>query len=173
MLFRSFSKSTDEILEKVFLFCSIWTVGTIFTETFFAEKQRKIISYGVTGGISLIFTQILTSSMAKSTGEIEITFRFLGAYAITLILLSIYKSIRNAELKFEEYILKLFRDLFNMTTTYIILNIGIMMLTAIFVQLILDGKWRKHVRTIIDTIVWAILCAIHGVQLFRDFQKGN
>lgn len=151
---QNFPKSTEEMLEKIYLFCTIWAVGTIFTETFFVKKVKKTISYGLTGGISLFFTQILTSSMLKSTGE-ETTYRFLGAYLLVLILISIYQSIRNAGLKFEEYFLKLFRDVFNMTVVYIVLNIGMMLLTVIFVELILDGKYGSLMER-----VWILLSGL-------------
>lgn len=138
---QNFSKNTREILEKIYLFCIIWGVGTIFTETYFVKKSNKIISYGITGGISLIFTQILTATMTKSTGQMDAIYRMLFAYSILLILMSIYQSIQKAQLKFEEYVKQVFRDLFNITTTYIILNIGIILVTSIFVELILDGYY--------------------------------
>lgn len=135
---QDFSKNTEKVLEKIYMFCGIWTVGTFFTENFFKEKIKKIVSYVITGGVSLIFTHILLSNTTSDIIEHE-TFKILGAYVIILIILSIYKSIKNADLKFEEYCLRVFRDLFNTTTTYIILNIGISIVTTIFVQLILDG----------------------------------
>ena len=63
------------------------------------------------------------------------------AYFSVLILMSFYTSIQKANLKFEEYVRNVFRDLFHTTTTYIILNIGVMIVTSIFVQLILDGYY--------------------------------
>lgn len=175
---QDFSKSTEDWLEKIYLFCTIWGVGTFFTETIFVKKQKKVISYGVTGGISLVFTQILTSSMLKSTGE-ETTYRFLGAYLIVLILITIYQSIQNAELKFEEYFLKLFRDLFNVTATYIILNIGLMLVTTIFVELILDGKYGSILERIFALLgglfyVPAMLYSFSGISKkeVNNFIKG-
>ncbi len=138
---QNFSRTTDEMLEKIYLFSVIWGVGTIFTETFFVKKPNKIISYGLAGGISLIFTQILTVPMTQNTSQMNTIYRVLFAYIILLILMSIYQSIHNAQLKFQEYAQQVFRDLFNITTTYFILNIGIILVTSIFVQLILDGHY--------------------------------
>ncbi len=138
---QNFSKNTREMLEKIYLFCTIWTFGTIFTEIYFSQKTKRIISYGLTAGISLIFTQILTSDKIQDSENIGTILRFLASYILILILISIYQSIQKAEMTFQEYILKLFRDLFNMTVTYGILNIGIMFVTTIFVQLILDGEY--------------------------------
>lgn len=133
---QNFSNNTEEMLEKIYLFCIIWEVGTIFTETWIVKKLKKMISYGLTGGINLIFVQILTAN----TGNRETSLRFLACYVMILILLSIYQAIKNAKLTFEEYFLIVFRDLFNTTVTYIILNIGMTILASIFIELILDGN---------------------------------
>lgn len=166
---QDFSSNTEKMLEKIYLFCTIWGVGTFFTENWFVERKNRMISYGLSGGISFIFAAVLSSDIDSS--QINVTLRFLASYVCILILLSIYKSMKNAELKFEEYFLKCFRDGFNTTVTYIILNIGIVMITAIFVQLILDGVWRKRARKAIDLTIWFILCAIHGVCIFRHFEQ--
>lgn len=128
---QDFSSNTEKMLEKIYLFCTIWGVGTFFTENWFVERKNRMISYGLSGGISFIFAAVLSSDIDSS--QINVTLRFLASYVCILILLSIYKSMKNAELKFEEYFLKLFRDGFNTTVTYIILNIGIVMITTIFV----------------------------------------
>lgn len=136
---QDFSRNVKEVLEKIYIFSIIWAIGTLFTETFFKKKLRRIISYIITAGISFSFVWILSSdniSEAIAYGA----YKILTTYIITLVLLTIYKSIKNAELKFEEYCLRVLRDLFNTTTIYIILNIGILILTAIFVELILDGE---------------------------------
>lgn len=141
MIDQNFSSTTEQILEKIYLFSIIWAIGTFFTESWFVKKPSKIGSYGLTGGISFIFTYILTAPMSSAIGHTEITLRFLAGYSIILILLSLYQLTKKSEMKFEEYCLKVFRSGFNSTATYVILNIGMMILTAIFVQLILDGYY--------------------------------
>lgn len=136
---QEFSTDTKKVLERIYFFGIIWTVGTFFTETFFKGKLKKIISYVLTGGVGLVFTYVLLLNSTSDMIEHE-AFKILGAYILILIILSIYQSIKNANLKFEEYCLRVFRDLFHITTIYIILSIGISMITAIFVELILDGN---------------------------------
>ena len=70
---QDFSRNTEEILEKIYLFCIIWGIGTIFTEIFFVKKSNKILGYGLTGGISFIFTKILTANMTQNTNQIATT----------------------------------------------------------------------------------------------------
>lgn len=98
----------------------------------------------------------------------DFVLRFLSGYSIILMLLSMYQLVKKAEVKFEEYCLKVFRDGFNSTATYIILNIGMMILTAIFVQLILDGHYgsimeRWFVLLFGLFFVPAMLYAISGI----------
>ncbi len=140
MIDQNFSSKTNEILEKIYLFCLIGGIGTFFTETFFAKKTSKIISYVATAIIGFGFMEILTLDALKNGIRIETSLRFLACYAMILILITIYKSIQNVNLTWKEYLFKLFRDLFHITITYIILNIGILLVTAIFVELILEGE---------------------------------
>ena len=167
---QDFSKHTQNILDKIFLFCVTWTFGAFFTEVAFAKKTNKIISYGLTGGISLVFTQILMSNMTKSTSQIDAIYRFYFAYILMLSLISIYQSIKNADLKFEEYAIKLFRDLFNTTATYLILNIGIALVTAIFVQLILDGHYGSVMERLL-TLLFGLFYVPSLVYSFSGISK--
>lgn len=148
---QDFSRAIDEMLEKIYLFCTIWGIGAFFTENRFVSKKSKIISYGITGVISLIFTEIDTFFDLTESQEMMVL-RTLASYACILVLLSIYNAMKNAELKFEEYFLKFFRDVFNTTATYIILNIGIVIITSIFVQLILDGHYGSVLERLLTLL---------------------
>lgn len=145
---QDFSKSTDEMLEKIYLFGAIWAVGTIFAEVWLLKKTNRIIGYGITGLISFIFVHTLTKNPSLSVEKMEMIGRFLATYVLTLGLLSMYQSMKKQNLTLEQYFLKIFRDLFNFTTTYIILNIGFVILTSIFVQLILDGHYGSIMERI-------------------------
>ena len=135
---QDFSDNTMEILGKICTFVTIFGFGTFFTETYFQKKNTKIISYIVTCIISFIFMHMI---FANIKGDESILGRSLAAYLITLFSITIYKIIKNENLKFTEYVLKLFRDLLNNSITYGILSIGVSILVVIFVELILDGKF--------------------------------
>ena len=47
---QDFSSNTEKMLEKIYLFCTIWGVGTFFTENWFVERKNRMISYGLSGG---------------------------------------------------------------------------------------------------------------------------
>lgn len=133
-----------EIFEKCTTFCVIWGIGTFFTETFFSNKVKKIISYGVTGGISLIFTIIGFSSCSYIDKVVEL----LITYILVMFFITIFKTIKNENLSFNEYIVKLFKNLLNCTIVYSILAIGITILSVIFVELLLDGDFGSGLAQI-------------------------
>ena len=65
--------------------------------------------------------------------------RILIGYLIILFLISIYKIIKDYNIKFQEYLLNVFANLFNGTITYIILNLGLTLIAIIFVELLLNS----------------------------------
>ena len=173
---QDFSESIEKLLEKIVVFCIIWGFGTYFTETYSFSKLKRIISYGITGAISLIFVKIGYSELEQYK---DVLARMLGAYLITIFSITIYKTIRKQELKFSKYILNLFRDLLNNTITYGILAIGISILVVIFVQLILDGKYgsglsRIHVLLFGLYYVSSLLYSISSINKkeINSFTKG-
>ncbi len=150
---QSFPRSVNQVLEKVYLFCASWVLGTFFSETFFTKKVLKAVSYGITGGVSFIFTMIFLDWEMITESQEAVALRFFAAYSIILVLMSMYKSMKNAELKFQEYVLKMFRDAFHVTVIYSILNIGFLLLIAIFAELILDGEYGSLVERILTLLL--------------------
>ncbi len=135
---QNFSRNTREILEKIEMFCMIWAVGTFFTEIFFAKRTNQMISYILTAIVSLVFVRL--TYMTLSPDIAIIWEKILATYIPVLILISIYKIIKNNDLTLEKYFICVFRDLLNMSIIYVILNIGFVLIVEIFNLLILDGR---------------------------------
>ncbi len=135
---QNFSRNTREILEKIEMFCMIWAVGTFFTEIFFAKRTNQMISYILTAIVSLVFVRL--TYMTLSPDIAIIWEKILATYIPILILISIYKIIKNNDLTLEKYFICVFRDLLNMSIIYVILNIGFVLIVEIFNLLILDGR---------------------------------
>ena len=173
---NDFSRSIVENFEKIAVFLMIFGVGSFFTETFFNEKNKKIISYILSGGISIIFTHLIFSEFLEN--EI-IVYRFLAVYIITLFFITIYKTIKKEDLKFHEYLINVFRDLLNYTITYGILAIGITFICIIFIELILDGEYgsfllKSHVLLFGLFYVLSILYSLSNINKkeINSFTKG-
>ena len=140
---------------KICIFLIIFGVGTYFIETFFEDKKKKIIGFGVTAGISFGFTNCLFMENIQNSLYASFLYRSLVAYIICVILLTIYHTIRKEKLTFSQYLLHLFRDLLGTGITYGILSFGFLMLYSIFVSLILDGSYGSG--------IWRIQILLFGL----------
>ena len=126
------------IFDKVILFCFIFAVESFFTEIFFHKKSFKIISYIVSAIISIGFTILILNDIFNAYNEANVS-RILAGYLIILFLVSIYKIIKENNIDFGKYLLKVFANVFNSTITYLVLNLGLTLITVIFVELLLDS----------------------------------
>lgn len=127
-----------KIFDKVMLFSTIFAVEAFFTEICIYKKRSfRIISYVVSAAISIGFTILILGDVVK-TYEDNIA-RILVGYLIILFLIAIYKIIKETDINFKEYVLKIFANVFNSTITYLVLNLGLTLITVIFVELLLDS----------------------------------
>lgn len=127
-----------DIFNKVILFCTIFAVESFFTEIcIYKKKKFRIISYVASAGIAIGFTTLILGTAAEQYKN-SIS-RFLTGYLIILFLIAIYKIIKENGVTFKEYMLKIFANVFNSTITYLVLNIGLTLITVIFVELLLDS----------------------------------
>lgn len=126
------------ISDKVILFCFIFAVESFFTEIFFHKKGFKIISHIVSAIISIGFTILILNDIFNAYNEANVS-RILAGYLIILFLISIYKIIKENNIDFGKYLLKVFANIFNSTITYLVLNLGLTLITVIFVELLLDS----------------------------------
>ncbi len=127
-----------EIFDKVMLLSTIFAVEAFFTEICIYKKRSfRIISYVVSAAISIGFTILILGDVVK-TYEDSIA-RILVGYLIILFLIAIYQIIKEADINFKEYVLKVLANVFNSTITYLVLNLGLTLITVIFVELLLDS----------------------------------
>ena len=129
-----------EFYINAILFGAIFAASTMFTESNFKKWQYRIMLYVIGAFIAAIFTLIINPcSVGAITSASAIAIRLAAGYVIILILLSMFKILKKSKYKFEEYILKVFANLFMCSITYFILNIGITLVSLIFIELILNG----------------------------------
>lgn len=127
-----------EIFDKTMLFCIIFSVESFFTEVCICKKKLpRIISYIASIIIATCFTMSSLGNFAEKF--VNNTQRILIGYLFILFLISVYKIIKEHNINFKEYILKIFANIFNTSITYLFLNIGLTLITAIFVELILNS----------------------------------
>ena len=134
-----------QTLETIVFVGSLWAVGTLFSETYFKEnKIIKYISVGITFAVAVFFNFYLKESNTLLGWSQEKTENILEniffTYMISLPLLIIYRLSKKSNLDIKEYLLNLVSESFIVGITYIVLNIGISAVSAIFISLILDGE---------------------------------
>lgn len=134
----------DDFIINAIIFGSIFASSTMFTESYFSKWQYRIITYILEAVIAGIFTVIINQG-DKVTIASSIATRLAVGYAIILILLSIYKIIKKSKYTFEKYVLKVFSNFFMSSITYLILNIGITLVSLIFIELILNGHGGEFI----------------------------
>lgn len=133
-------KAKSEIYKKVMVFCTIFATEAFFVEMWCSKKKMtQIIGYVVSALISIGLTTLLEGKIALDYRTV--TTRITAGYLIILTLIAMYRIIKEKDITFEEYILKVFSNMFNSTITYLVLNIGFILLIAISVTLLFGNEW--------------------------------
>lgn len=133
----------DNTIERTMLFGVIWAISTIFIETLnLKNKKITIVSYVLTAIIAFIFVKLPQNVYGVFNEHIT---RIVAGYCLCLFLFTLYFIIKKTEVRFGEYLLKIFNNIFNSSITYGILNIGMTLIIVIFVELILDGKYGDFI----------------------------
>ena len=136
----------NNILSNIMLFGGIFASGNFLIETLFEENKsrKRILFYSVSAIISLIFTyalnidyDFLSISNVIFLGRLK---RLIICYLISVIVLSVYFNYKKSNKTFEEYTKAVFINGFKSSLVYVILSIGIALVTSIFIYLILDSK---------------------------------
>lgn len=145
---------TDVMQESFFIqsmyIGMLWGLGSFLLESILKRSQKglKIVGEVIALTISIVFVRIL--SVIDDVNAILFTTRFLITYILSVILITIYSLSKNSELKFGEYLLRVFSNLLELNIIYFILNIGIVLLYSIFNILILDStKWDIIFRILV------------------------
>ncbi len=144
---------SSDVLAKIMQFSAMFSVGSYFIETCIKHfNKKKIVFELLVFIISVIFTTLLNIKNdlfnIENTIINEYTFRVTIAYAISLFLLSVYISLKNSKMKFEEYVVRVCSNIFKSSIIFGLLSIGLTIISSVFVFLILNGKHYELVLRI-------------------------
>ena len=118
-------------------FLLLWGIGTYFTETYRPGNTAvKWCGIAAAGSISagLIRFDNSPSDMVR-----EISAHWTAAYVIVLITLGVYRNYKNSGLPFNQYCIRVVHELSRLGIISSITGTGIVLVTATFVTLILNG----------------------------------
>lgn len=134
----------EDILGKITLFGTISAVATFFVETLGTTKKKTIFGYGISFIIGLVFTFLC---YAEDEVLQETSIRVLVGYMIAVLAGSVFARIKKKKVSMSNYFFNAFHNLLKTVITYFVLNIGIMIVTGIFMLLILEhSKWETILR---------------------------
>ena len=123
----------ETILEQITIIGVIATINAFASESFCKKTWKKVLT-GIIGiAIAIIFERLIWLK-----GSVTIT-RIVTGYCITVFLIGLIKVIKNSKLEFHEYFTQIFQNLFSSALVYIILNIGLSIIFAIFILLLLNN----------------------------------
>lgn len=122
------------IINKTLTIAILSAINFFACETYLKKLWQRGISYVVGLGIAIGFEQLVYS--ARNSEAIA---RIVIGYAIIVFLIGLMQAIKNTKADIGEYAVKAFKNIFSVGIIYIILNIGLTLITLIFTSLILSN----------------------------------
>ena len=133
---------TDEFLDKFIgdywiIAMGLGALGTLLTEQTFKNKIKKGIGIVVSLLIAFVIRIVLDE---PGVSIYDMKAKMVLTYIFSLPLITLYKIIKDSGLKLKEYVLRVLANVGKVTTTYLLGNIGIVIVLLVFIELILDGN---------------------------------
>lgn len=130
----------DAILRNIMLFGVTFANGAFLTETLTSEKKKKIIGYVISAVLALTFTYIIAEPNILPKNIMKWIENLFICSMISTFALSIYFNYKKSEKTFEKYLTSVFVNILKASIIYGIFALGSIIVTAVFIFLILDGK---------------------------------
>lgn len=128
----------DDFMDEMWFFAmGIWAIGTLFTECFFKKDWVRILGGVISAIIAFTYRWLIDNDMYT---ENLLLMKLLITYMFSLPLITVYKIMRDSGLSVKEYALRCLSNMGKTTTTYILANLGILVVILVFIELILDGN---------------------------------
>lgn len=125
----------NETISQIIFFLFTWCAGVFFVENY-VKNKKNFLGVIITFVISTIFYILSYILMVEDLIFLKIYITYLSG----IIIFSLYKIISDSKLDLKDYMLKTFTNMFYVSVIYFVLNIGIVVLSSIFITLILDGE---------------------------------
>ena len=133
---------SDEFLEKFvedywIVAMGLGAIGTLLSEQTFKNNIKKFIG--------IIASLVIAVGVKDIINDPQLIIQDFVAklslvYIFSLPLITLYKVIKDSGLKIKEYALRVLSNFGKVTTTYLLGNIGVLIVVLAFIELILDGS---------------------------------
>ncbi len=124
----------DDIIDKIMQFLLAFSFGSLFAEIFFKDNKRFIF-YILFAILSIMFVWFSDSS---NEILVEISSRYLITYILVIITVCFYKLYKNSKKTLSNYLVSAFANVFKTTVIYLVLVLGLLIITEVFSYLILS-----------------------------------
>lgn len=131
------------IINKTLTIAILSAINFFACETYLKKLWQRGIAYVIGLGIAIGFEQLVYS--ARNSEAIA---RIVIGYAIIVFLIGLMQAIKNTKADIGEYAVKAFKNIFSVGIIYIILNIGLTLITLIFISLILSNTGSNLIARI-------------------------
>ena len=158
----------EEWIQKLFMFGTIWGVGTFFTENVFEKGKKRIGLYILTAIISYVFIHFVFINKYEDT-----VIKWLVCYIATMCAISLYNIIKKSEKDFPEYLLKVAINIAKSSFVYGVLAIGVASILWVFDILILDvtSKYIDNIEILIVGFFYSTKIIYSFINLDDDVNK--
>lgn len=164
----AYNSLTGTIINKILTISIISAINFFACETYLKESWQRKTSYIVGFGIAIGFEKLIYTSTTTAVSRICI------GYVMIVFLIGLIQAIKNTKADIGEYSVKVLKNLLNVGIVYAILNIGLTLITLIFISLILSSKsftllGRLQIALLGLLVLPASLVAITEIK--EDFSK--
>ena len=159
---------SEEWVQKLFMFGTIWGIGTFFAENVREKGKKRISLYVLTAVTSYVFIHFAFINKYE-----DILIKWLVCYIVTMCAISLYSIIQKSEKEFSEYVLKVAINIAKSRFVYGILAIGVAAILGIFDVLILNitSQYIGNIEVLIAGFFYSTKIIYSLINLDDDVNK--
>lgn len=133
---------TDEFVETFlddmwFFMMGVWAIGTLFSEKFFKNNYLRAAGEILALIIAITFRWIIVDELFSTE---LILAKIIVTYMSVIPLVTIYKMLKDSGVSVKEYAIRVLGNISKTSAIYLLANLGILIVIAVFIELILDGN---------------------------------
>lgn len=159
---------SEEWVQKLFMFGTIWGIGTFFAENVCEKGKKRISLYVLTAVTSYVFIHFAFINKYE-----DILIKWLVCYIVTMCAMSLHSIIKKSEKEFSEYVLKVSINIAKSSFVYGILAIGVAAILGIFDVLILNitSQYIGNIEVLIAGFFYSTKIIYSLINLDDDVNK--
>ena len=159
---------SEEWVQKLFMFGTIWGIGTFFAENVCEKGKKRISLYFLTAVTAYVFIHFAFINKYE-----DVLIKWLVCYIVTMCAISLHSIIKKSEKEFSEYVIKVAINIAKSSFVYGILAIGVAAILGIFDVLILNitSQYIDNIEVLIAGFFYSTKIIYSLINLDDDVNK--